>query len=156
MPPISPASRESLTEKFHALLDECDTVADNALFGPNPRQHSPSMTSKHSSLSKDEHSSEKSSKKNSKNESNNPKPTKHPHAPIVKKKRQSPTAVDSLLKYLRNNSERLNYAERLLQGRAIGGEDSGVNHDAPPFPPDRKKESGRGMGSRIPPPCCAG
>ena len=33
MPPISPTSRESLTEKFHALLDECDIVADHALFG---------------------------------------------------------------------------------------------------------------------------
>ena len=34
MPPISPTSRESLIEKFHALLDECDTIADNALFAP--------------------------------------------------------------------------------------------------------------------------
>jgi len=85
MPPISLTSRESLTEKFHALLDECDTVTDNALFGHNPRQHKPSMTSKHFSSYKDGHASEKSSKKNYKNESNNPKPTTHLNATIVKK-----------------------------------------------------------------------
>ena len=32
-PPISSPPRELLTEKFHALLDECDHVADHALFG---------------------------------------------------------------------------------------------------------------------------
>ena len=35
-------------------------------------------------------------------------------------KPQQQLAVDSLLKYLRTHSERLNYSERLLQGRAIG------------------------------------
>jgi len=31
--PLSSIARDILTEKFHALLDECDLVADNAAFG---------------------------------------------------------------------------------------------------------------------------
>jgi hypothetical protein len=31
--PVSAISRALLTEKFHALLDECDLVYENAAFG---------------------------------------------------------------------------------------------------------------------------
>jgi hypothetical protein len=31
--PLSPTARDILTEKFHALLDECNVVSDNAAFG---------------------------------------------------------------------------------------------------------------------------
>jgi hypothetical protein len=31
--PVSPLTRDLLTEKFHALLDECDLVSENAGFG---------------------------------------------------------------------------------------------------------------------------
>ena len=33
MESLSPSVRELLTEKFHALLDECDLVSENAAFG---------------------------------------------------------------------------------------------------------------------------
>ena len=64
-----PTYRESLIEKLHALLAECDLVMDNAKFGEllNNLDHLLYVEGRNFA--------KKSSKKNSKNESNNPKAT---------------------------------------------------------------------------------
>jgi hypothetical protein len=101
----SSALRSVFYEKFDALLDECNQVIDNAEFGQTFHGLDGFFCTKgHTFLQ--EVFQEKLQKRIE-------------HVQTIDEAKHC-KLVDSLLEYFRNNSERLNYCERLASGRMIG------------------------------------